>query len=58
MWRSSTLRLQTVCVVSDADFPRRFTETPYKIIDMFGRENVFVEIQRISFEVKNVSIVN
>src|SRR6266576_2660988 len=32
--------------VSDADFPRRFTETPYKIIDMFGRENVFVEIQR------------
>ena len=36
--------------VSDADFSRRFTETPYKpikiLIDTFGRENVFVELQR------------
>ncbi|HXQ01643.1 MAG TPA: PHP domain-containing protein, partial [Candidatus Udaeobacter sp.] len=36
--------------VSDANFSRRFTETPYKpiemLIDTFGRENVFVEIQR------------
>jgi error-prone DNA polymerase len=36
--------------VSDADIPRRFTETPYKpieqLIDTFGRENVFLEVQR------------
>ena len=39
--------------VSDANLERRFTETPYKfvdavkfLIDTFGRENVFVEIQR------------
>jgi error-prone DNA polymerase len=36
--------------VSDANDSRRFTETPYKPIEMliatFGRENVFVEIQR------------
>jgi error-prone DNA polymerase len=36
--------------VSDANISRRFTETPYKsnefLIDAFGRENVFVEIQR------------
>jgi error-prone DNA polymerase len=36
--------------VSDANGLRRFTETPYKRIEMllhvFGRENVFVEIQR------------
>ena len=36
--------------VSDANPSRRFTETPYKLIgtliDAFGRENVFVEIQR------------
>src|SRR6266436_1190016 len=36
--------------VSDANPSRRFTETPYKLIgtliDTFGRENVFVEIQR------------
>src|SRR6266478_5741672 len=36
--------------VSDANFSRRFTETPYKpikiLIHAFGRENVFVEIQR------------
>ena len=36
--------------VSDANDSRRFTETPYKPIEMlitiFGRENVFVEVQR------------
>jgi error-prone DNA polymerase len=39
--------------VSDANPSRRFTETPYKsadrarfLIDVFGRENVFVEMQR------------
>src|SRR5438552_8820906 len=32
--------------VSDANSSRRFTETPYKIIDAFSRGNVFVEIQR------------
>ena len=36
--------------VSDANFPRRFAETPYKpiemLIDTFGHENVFVELQR------------
>jgi error-prone DNA polymerase len=36
--------------LSDANPSRRFTETPYKLIgtliDTFGRENVFVEIQR------------
>src|SRR5881628_1459510 len=36
--------------VSDANLARRFTETPYKparfLIDVFGHENVFVEIQR------------
>src|SRR6267143_67042 len=36
--------------VSDANGSRRFTETPYKRIEMvihvFGHENVFVEIQR------------
>jgi len=32
--------------VSDANRSRRFTETPYKIIEAFGRANVFVEIQR------------
>jgi error-prone DNA polymerase len=36
--------------VSDANFSRRFAETPYKpikiLIDTFGRENVFVELQR------------
>ena len=36
--------------VSDANPSRRFTETPYKfiapLIDAFGRENVFVELQR------------
>src|SRR5215475_6514550 len=35
--------------VSGADFSRRFTETPYKpiemLIDAFGRENVLVELQ-------------
>ncbi|HVI82399.1 MAG TPA: error-prone DNA polymerase [Chthoniobacterales bacterium] len=32
--------------VSDANRSRRFTETPYKIMEVFGRANVFVEIQR------------
>ncbi len=36
--------------VSDADFSRHFIETPYKpiemLIEVFGRKNVFVEIQR------------
>jgi error-prone DNA polymerase len=36
--------------VSDGDLSRRFIETPYKrmemLIDAFGRENVFVELQR------------
>src|SRR5215475_11666368 len=39
--------------VSDANSPRRFTETPYNsehrarfLIDAFGRGNVFVELQR------------
>src|SRR2546423_9683186 len=36
--------------VSDANPSRRFTEAPYKLIatliDAFGRENVFVELQR------------
>jgi error-prone DNA polymerase len=36
--------------VSDANPSRRFTETPYKLIatliDAFGRENIFVELQR------------
>src|SRR4051812_28049132 len=37
--------------VSDANSSRRFTETPYKLtaaflIDAFGRENIFVELQR------------
>jgi len=36
--------------VSDATLSRRFTETPYRriefLIDAFGRENVFVELQR------------
>jgi error-prone DNA polymerase len=36
--------------VSDADHSRRFTKTPYKLIatliDAFGCENVFVELQR------------
>src|SRR5262245_11063655 len=36
--------------VSDADHSRRFTETPYKLIatliDTFGPQNVFVELQR------------
>jgi len=32
--------------VSDANPSRRFTETPHKLIDVFGRGNVFVELQR------------
>ncbi len=36
--------------VSDANFSRRFTETPYKpiamLIDTFRHENVFIELQR------------
>src|SRR5438067_393161 len=32
--------------VSDANPSRRFTETPHKLIEVFGRGNVFVELQR------------